>query len=185
DARRPPLGAGPGDAQTCPEPRRGPGRNHPANARRNARVAAGIARRQSARKWHFHGSDRTVVGPDSRAGDSCYDVRTAQFLERFFARLGKTCKACFLAAMRPSRSPVLLLCLACTLLLASSCGRRETPVQAGIRDQVLLLGNGSEPRDLDPHIVVSYNDFNIVVALFEGLTGIDEGSFLPIPATAE
>ena len=55
--------------------------------------------------------------------------------------------------------------------LASGCARRETPVQAGIRDQVLYLGNGSEPRDLDPHIVVSYNDFNIVLALFEGLTG--------------
>jgi oligopeptide transport system substrate-binding protein len=87
--------------------------------------------------------------------------------------------------MRPSRSPVLLLCLACAVLLSSGCGHRETPVQAGIRDQVLLLGNGSEPRDLDPHIVVSYNDFNIVVALFEGLTGIDEVTSLPIPAAAE
>src|ERR1017187_1427372 len=87
--------------------------------------------------------------------------------------------------MRPSRSPVLLLCLACAVLLSSGCGHRETPVQAGIRDQVLLLGNGSEPRDLDPHIVISYNDFNIVVALFEGLTGIDEVTSLPIPAAAE
>jgi len=85
----------------------------------------------------------------------------------------------------PDLSLVLLLCLACTVLLSSGCGRRETPVHAGIRDQVLLLGNGSEPRDLDPHIVVSYNDFNIVVALFEGLTGIDEVTSLPIPAAAE
>lgn len=87
--------------------------------------------------------------------------------------------------MRPSRSCVLLLCLACTIFLAPGCGRRETSVQAGIRDQVLLVGNGSEPRDLDPHVVVSYNDFNIVVALFEGLTGIDETTSQPIPAAAE
>jgi oligopeptide transport system substrate-binding protein len=67
----------------------------------------------------------------------------------------------------------------------TGCGRRETPVQTGIRDQVLYLGNGSEPRDLDPHVVVSFNDFNIVVALFEGLTRIDEATSRPIPAVAE
>lgn len=71
------------------------------------------------------------------------------------------------------------------LLLASGCARRETPVQTGIREQVLYLGNGSEPRDLDPHVVVSFNDFNIVLALFEGLTGIDERTSQPIPALAE
>ena len=51
-------------------------------------------------------------------------------------------------------------------LLAAGCARRETPAEAGIREQVLHLGNGSEPRDLDPHVVVSFNDFNIVLALF-------------------
>ena len=71
------------------------------------------------------------------------------------------------------------------LLLASGCARRETPVQTGIREQVLYFGNGSEPRDLDPHVVVSFNDFNIVLALFEGLTGIDERTSQPIPALAE
>ena len=54
-------------------------------------------------------------------------------------------------------------------LLAAGCARRETPAETGIREQVLHLGNGSEPRDLDPHVVVSFNDFNIVLALFEGL----------------
>ena len=58
-------------------------------------------------------------------------------------------------------------------------------MDAGIRDQVLYLGNGSEPRDLDPHVVVSFNDFNIVLALFEGLTNIDERTSQPVPAVAE
>ena len=76
----------------------------------------------------------------------------------------------------------------CWLLAASlltGCTRRETPVETGIRDQVLYIGNGSEPRDLDPHVVVSFNDFNIVLALFEGLAGIDERTSQPIPALAE
>ena len=71
------------------------------------------------------------------------------------------------------------------MLMLGGCGRRDTAVQAGIREQVLHLGNGSEPRDLDPHVVVSYNDFNIVVALFEGLAAIDETTSRPIPAVAE
>ena len=72
-----------------------------------------------------------------------------------------------------------------SVILLSGCARRETPVDAGIREQVLHLGNGSEPRDLDPHVVVSFNDFNIVLALFEGLTGVDERTSQPVPAVAE
>jgi oligopeptide transport system substrate-binding protein len=70
-------------------------------------------------------------------------------------------------------------------LLAAGCAHRETPAEAGIRDQVLYLGNGSEPRDLDPHVVVSFNDFNLVLALFEGLTNIDERTSRPVPGVAE
>jgi oligopeptide transport system substrate-binding protein len=81
--------------------------------------------------------------------------------------------------------PVVVLCLLASVLWVTGCARRETPAEDGIRDQVLHLGNGDEPRDLDPHVVVSFNDFNIVLALFEGLTGIDERTSQPIPALAE
>lgn len=87
-------------------------------------------------------------------------------------------------AVRPGWTSVLVCLLACLNLLFGGCSRRETPVQAGLRDQELLLGNGSEPRDLDPHLVVSFNDFNIVGALFEGLTAIDETTSQPVPAAA-
>jgi oligopeptide transport system substrate-binding protein len=88
--------------------------------------------------------------------------------------------------MRPFRRPLrFALQSAAISLLAAGCARRETPAEAGIREQVLHLGNGSEPRDLDPHVVVSFNDFNIVLALFEGLTGIDERTSRPVPAIAE
>ena len=117
---------------------------------------------------------RQAQGPERSRGTGDSEGKIARKLASYIsmdpswqiALLGKACKACFRGNMRPSWSCVLLPCLACTILLATGCGRRETPVQAGIRDQVLLVGNGSEPRDLDPHVVVSYNDFNIVVALF-------------------
>jgi oligopeptide transport system substrate-binding protein len=70
-------------------------------------------------------------------------------------------------------------------LLIPGCARRETPAETGIRDQVLYLGNGSEPQDLDPHVVTAYTDQNILLALFEGLTAIDELTSQPVPAAAE
>lgn len=85
---------------------------------------------------------------------------------------------------RPWRLAVVILCAA-AVFLADGCGRRTTQAEAGIADQTLHLGNGSEPTDLDPHVVVSFNDFNLVQALFEGLTAIDELTSQPVPAAAE
>ena len=97
--------------------------------------------------------------------------------------------------MRPSSfrpAPIAILWPLFSVLWALSsvvwtagCGRRETPVAAAVRLQVLYLGNGSEPRDLDPHVVVSFNDFNVVGALFEGLTAIDERTSQAVPGVAE
>ncbi|MBW8781325.1 MAG: peptide ABC transporter substrate-binding protein [Verrucomicrobia bacterium] len=75
--------------------------------------------------------------------------------------------------------------LAAALLVLTGCHKRETPVEAGLRTHTLLLGNGAEPRDLDPHITVAYTDYNILVALFEGLTVIDEATSQPRPGVAE
>ena len=71
------------------------------------------------------------------------------------------------------------------LLSCAGCGRRTTPVEAATRDHTLLLGNGAEPADLDPPVVTAYTDMNILNALFEGLTFIDEQSGKPVPAAAE
>src|SRR5207248_1376070 len=38
--------------------------------------------------------------------------------------------------------------LTCVLTL-TACGKRETPVQAGLRTHTLLVGNAAEPADLD------------------------------------
>ena len=87
--------------------------------------------------------------------------------------------------MRLPPSAVLtnLTALAAALLL-TACGRRETAVTAGIRDQVLLIGNGAEPEDLDPHIVTGVPEYRLVSALFEGLTAYDPTDLTPVPGVA-
>lgn len=70
------------------------------------------------------------------------------------------------------------------LLALPGCLRREAPVAAATRSQTLLLGNGAEPADLDPQVVTAYTDQNILLALFEGLTAIDEQTSQPVPAAA-
>ena len=77
---------------------------------------------------------------------------------------------------------LLFLCLLTALL--ASCSRREAPADAAIAERHLLVGNLSEPADLDPHLATAYTDQNILVALFEGLTALDEKASRPVPATA-
>jgi oligopeptide transport system substrate-binding protein len=74
---------------------------------------------------------------------------------------------------------LLLLAIGC-----ASCQRHETAVQFGNREQILQLGNLSEPSDLDPQIIVSAQDANIVLSLEEGLTAHDPKDLHATPAAA-
>lgn len=76
---------------------------------------------------------------------------------------------------------MLLLGIAAT----AGCSRREPPAVAGIATGTLYLGNGQEPRDLDPQIADAYNDYNILIALFEGLTCLDEATSRAVPGMAQ
>ena len=77
-------------------------------------------------------------------------------------------------------------CFALIALVAlNGCAKRKTLTETGRREQILYLGNGADPRDLDPQIDVAYNDYNVLIALFEGLTVIDEATSQPIPGIAE
>ncbi|MBS0662011.1 MAG: peptide ABC transporter substrate-binding protein [Verrucomicrobia bacterium] len=82
------------------------------------------------------------------------------------------------------RRPALVL-LALAISTFAGCARRETPVQEGIRTRTLLIGNQNEPATLDPNLVDAATDQNIVTALFEGLTVLDEKTAQPLPGTAE
>jgi oligopeptide transport system substrate-binding protein len=75
--------------------------------------------------------------------------------------------------------------LLAVLVAVGGCAKRETAAAGGVRDRVLLLGNSQEPSDLDPQIVTAYTEMNIMLALFEGLTALDEATGQPVPAAAE
>ncbi len=74
--------------------------------------------------------------------------------------------------------------LTLALLSGAGCTKRETPVQQGNRDQILLLGNGAEPSDLDPHIIIGIPESQVVFALFEPLVLLDPLDLKPMPAAA-
>jgi oligopeptide transport system substrate-binding protein len=73
------------------------------------------------------------------------------------------------------------------LILVSGCTKRELPVDKATREGILLLGNLSEPKDLDPHVVTSVSAYNIIAALLEGLVAEDpnDPSLKVVPGVAE
>jgi oligopeptide transport system substrate-binding protein len=75
--------------------------------------------------------------------------------------------------------------LAAVVFSSFGCGRHETRVAAGTRDQVLHLGNGAEPKDLDPNTQVATIEYNIMSALFEGLVVIAGDGETILPGVAE
>jgi oligopeptide transport system substrate-binding protein len=74
-------------------------------------------------------------------------------------------------------------CLAALALFG--CARRGTPADAGVLTQTLLVGNGADPADLDPQVVVAFTDSNIDYTLFEGLTKISARTSLAEPDLAQ
>lgn len=70
------------------------------------------------------------------------------------------------------------------LSLAAGCGRHQSNAEAGIATQTLYVGNAAEPADLDPDVCYAFTDANILYALFEPLTMVDEASARPVPAAA-
>ena len=84
--------------------------------------------------------------------------------------------------------PRRLLPLAATafaLLFTAACKRPETRVAAGDRTQTIHIGNLSEPSDLDPQLITSVTDSQIVLGLMEGLTAMDPKDAHPVPGVAE
>ena len=70
------------------------------------------------------------------------------------------------------------------LLFGAGCTKRLTLVERGNRDQVLHLGNGAEPADLDPQTVLGIPESQILYSLFEPLTLLDPVDLHPVPAAS-
>jgi len=80
---------------------------------------------------------------------------------------------------------VIILSLLAFTGLFSGCKRASTPANDAVKTKTLLLGNGSEPQDLDPHVCTALADYNILISLFEGLTCIDEKTSQAVPGVAD
>jgi oligopeptide transport system substrate-binding protein len=85
----------------------------------------------------------------------------------------------------PLRRFIFCLGVIAVLSLFTGCGRRETLVEACDRRQILLIGNGTEPQELDPDIVTGVQEYHIMLSLLEGLVVPDPVDLHPIPGVAE
>jgi len=81
----------------------------------------------------------------------------------------------------------LIFCLGALgfFVLLSGCTRRESLTEAGDRAQILHIGNGAEPQDLDPDVVTGVTENHILMSLFEGLVSEDPVDLHPVPGVAE
>ncbi len=71
------------------------------------------------------------------------------------------------------------------VVLGPACKRSENRVTVGDRTQTIHIGNTTEPTDLDPQIITTINDAQIVICLTEGLTAMDPKDAHPVPGVAE
>ncbi len=78
-------------------------------------------------------------------------------------------------------TPLLAALLIGPGLLVSGC-QRESPAR---ETKVLHFGNGTDPQDLDPHVVTGVPENKVVNALFEGLVAEGPTGSDTIPAVAE
>jgi len=60
--------------------------------------------------------------------------------------------------------------LGAVLLLITGCHEGPPGADEGVQQGILLLGNGAEPRTLDPHLATGTVENHVISALMEGLT---------------
>ena len=75
------------------------------------------------------------------------------------------------------------IAFACSIL--AGCARHETRVEWADREQILLKGNGTEPKELDPHVATGVSEHHIIMSLLEGLVSEDPVDLHPVPGVAE
>lgn len=61
----------------------------------------------------------------------------------------------------------------------------RSAVEVGNEQQILHIGNGSEPSDIDPHITTGVPENHIQLALFEGLVSKNSTTLDIVPGVAE
>ena len=78
------------------------------------------------------------------------------------------------------------LCVGMLCLSLAACGVREREVDVAAKNGILLFGNGTEPKSLDPHLVTGVPENHIISSLLEGLIAYHPTNDLePEPGVAE
>jgi oligopeptide transport system substrate-binding protein len=78
------------------------------------------------------------------------------------------------------RLSCLFVCFVGTLLVGlTGCGKKDSaapasPATSAPGSKILRVGNGSEPKELDPHVVTGVQEHKIITALLEGLVTYSE-----------
>ncbi len=96
-----------------------------------------------------------------------------------------------------TRSRLLVATLLLSGLVVAGCGKSKSPAgpgasaksansaAAGALPQIIHIGNGAEPQDLDPQAITGVPEHKLMMALFEGLASEDPKDLHPVPAIAE
>lgn len=71
------------------------------------------------------------------------------------------------------------------LLFFVSCGDRKKLVDIGTEQQIMHIGNGTEPAEVDPHVTTGIPEYHLQMALFEGLVSKHPQTLEIIPGVAE
>ena len=72
-----------------------------------------------------------------------------------------------------------------TLFFLAACSESIKPIDTAVEDQILYIGNSTEPQDLDPHIVTGVPESKVLMALLEGLVIRNPDGPNPLPGVAE
>ncbi len=81
---------------------------------------------------------------------------------------------------------VMFIGIVLSMLTLSCTNERETPAAAAARQKILLLGNGSEPKGLDPHLATGVPENQIISTLIEGLVSHHPSDdFIDAPGVAQ
>src|SRR3954468_9880982 len=83
----------------------------------------------------------------------------------------------------------LLFLVTWILAVSSGAGCRDKKAAAAPTDskgaKILSVGNGDEPKDLDPQVVMGNVEYSLMIALFEGLVTSDPVTMDTSPGVAE
>lgn len=83
-------------------------------------------------------------------------------------------------------SSFLSVAIVAICLTVVACGTREREVDIAAKNGILLMGNGAEPKALDPHLVTGVPENRIISSLMEGLISYHPSNDLePEPGVAE